>query len=82
MRHGFSSSTTACLCVLTACLAIGLIAPWASSQPQQNAPEVLRPPPPPKEENPAVFVQYLVMVLIGAAAIGANLIPSKRGHQD
>ncbi len=43
---------------------------------------VVRPPAPSKEEDPSYVMQLLVLVGIGAAAIGANLIPSKRGHQD
>lgn len=60
---------------------LALAAPHAAQgqQPQQN---IVRMPSPSKEESPAIVMQYFALIVIAAAAIGANLIPSKRGHQD
>lgn len=40
------------------------------------------PPTPKQPDEPPVIMNYLVMFLLAAAIIGANAIPSKRGHQD
>jgi len=34
------------------------------------------------DDKVPVIIPYAIMLLLAAAAIGANLIPSKRGHQD
>lgn len=52
----------------------------AQAQPQQQ--EQLRMPSPSKEEDPSFLAQVFVLLVIAGAAIGANVIPSKRGHQD
>ncbi len=49
---------------------------------QQQPTTAIRMPAPSKEEDPGVLMQYLALIVIAAAAVGANLIPSKRGHQD
>jgi hypothetical protein len=50
------------------------------AQPQQQ--EQIRMPSPSKEEDPSFLAQIFVLLVIAGAAIGANVIPSKRGHQD
>lgn len=40
------------------------------------------PPKPAKAEDAPMFLTYVSILAIAAAVIGANLIPSKRGHQD
>lgn len=40
------------------------------------------PPRPGKADDPPVVTTYGIMILLVAAIIGANLIPTKRGHQD
>jgi hypothetical protein len=47
-----------------------------------NAPKPPAPPTPGKPDEPPVVMNILTMVIIIAAVVGANLIPSKRGHQD
>lgn len=42
----------------------------------------LKPPAPLKEADPGFFMPIFSALVILAACIGANLIPSKRGHQD
>lgn len=42
----------------------------------------LRPPVPSGTEEPPILRTYLVMLLLGAAVVGANAIPPRRGHQD
>ncbi|MCW5777421.1 MAG: hypothetical protein KIS87_13375 [Phycisphaeraceae bacterium] len=41
-----------------------------------------QPPTPTKADTPPVVMNYICLLVIVAMAIGANLIPSKRGHQD
>ena len=45
-------------------------------------PALLQPPVPGKPDEPPVIMNYLTMLIILSAAVGANMIPSKRGHQD
>lgn len=40
------------------------------------------PPKPAKAEDAPMFMTYVSILVIAAAVVGANLIPSKRGHQD
>ncbi len=42
----------------------------------------IRPPTPNATEDPPLLRTYLVLVLLGALVVGANAIPSRRGHQD
>jgi hypothetical protein len=53
----------------------------ARAQPQRQQ-DQLRMPSPSKEEDPSFLAQIFVLLVIAGAAIGANVIPSKRGHQD
>jgi len=41
-----------------------------------------KPPTPDKLEDGPVVMNYFTMIIIIALVVGANLIPSKRGHQD
>lgn len=41
-----------------------------------------RPPTPDRLEKGPVAMNYFTMLIILAIVVGANLIPSKRGHQD
>ncbi len=43
---------------------------------------VTAPTPGKLDDNVPVVVPYAILLLLAGAAIGANLIPSKRGHQD
>lgn len=55
----------------------------ASAQPPAaDAPAALAPPTPGKPDEPPLVMNYFVMLVILGLVIGANLIPSKRGHQD
>lgn len=53
-----------------------------TGQPGAGKEVVLTAPSPGKVDDPPVILPYAFLLLLGAAAIGANLIPSKRGHQD
>ncbi len=44
--------------------------------------ESLKPPSVNQSDDPPTVRMYLVTALLGALVVGANLIPSKRGHQD
>jgi hypothetical protein len=62
-----------------AVLALPALAQFGST----DAPTTLAPPRPGKPDDSApVVMTYLVGLVLAAAAIGVNLIPSKRGHQD
>ena len=65
--------------MLAAGLALILLALPASGQPSVDE---MRPPSVTSTGEPPVIRMYLVTALIGGLVIGANLIPSKRGHQD
>lgn len=47
-----------------------------------QAAESLKPPSVNETDDPPTIRMYLVTALLGALVVGANLIPSKRGHQD
>lgn len=32
--------------------------------------------------NPPILLSFFLLIVVVAAAVGANLLPSKRGHQD
>lgn len=61
---------------LVAGLSLGL-SPSAAAQDTS-----LKPPAPTKEDTPPFIMPMLLTLLIAGGCIGANLIPSKRGHQD
>jgi len=42
----------------------------------------INPPTPKKADAPPILWSYLVLIIILAAVVTANMIPSKRGHQD
>lgn len=46
-----------------------------------SAQSSVRPPVPTQTDKPPL-VTYIMVVIVAAAVIGGNLIPSKRGHQD
>lgn len=82
--HGVMKTTSRVL----ACVAIGgglLIAtPDAHAQDsKKKGPVELKTPVPTKEDaDRPIITTYLLLVVILAAVIGVNCIPSKRGHQD
>lgn len=62
------------------CVAAGVIAVGSSfSMAQQRS---HRPPQTTSIDKPPTIRNYLVLGLLAAAVIAANMIPSKRGHQD
>ena len=42
----------------------------------------LRPPEPEAIEDAPILLTYFAILVMGALIVGANAIPSKRGHQD
>lgn len=63
----------------------GSVAFIADAQPRR--PEAvdlttMRPPLPQKQDKPPFIMPWLLITALVAAAVGANMIPSKRGHQD
>lgn len=53
-----------------------------ASAPSARAEDTPRPPVPGKQDKPPLVMMYLVLAGLVAMVVGANLIPSKRGHQD
>lgn len=54
----------------------------AQPQTQTTAPTILRPPSSGSTDQPPKFRMYFTVLVIGVLMLGANAIPSKRGHQD
>lgn len=78
-------TTPTCRRVVLATAVLALGASVALAQPRR--PEAVdltevRPPTPPKQDTPPTIRSYAILGLLIAAAVGANTIPSKRGHQD
>jgi hypothetical protein len=64
-------------------LTLGCLTPAAPAQPPAKPDDTIRMPAPKKaDENPPTLWGYLAVFIILAAVFGANMIPSKRGHQD
>jgi len=62
-----------------------VVSSGASAQPQTQPtqPTILRPPTSGGETaKPPKFRMYFTVLVIGALMLGANGIPTKRGHQD
>lgn len=53
-----------------------------NNAPAPSQPVDVRPPAPTDPGKPNVIVPYLLMFLLGAAAIGLAVMPSQRTHQD
>lgn len=65
--------------------AVVLFASPAAAQPANQGtpqPAILRPPPSGDTDTPPKYRMYLTVLVIGVLMLGANAIPSKRGHQD
>jgi hypothetical protein len=67
-----------------AVLTLACLAPMASAQqpPKKQQDDTVRMPAPKKADEPPTLWAYLAVFIILAAVFGANMIPSKRGHQD
>lgn len=66
-------------------VAAAMLMSWAagaSAQAVPSANQSLRPPSVNQTDDPPTIRMYLVAALLGALVVGANMIPSKRGHQD
>ncbi|MCW5768441.1 MAG: hypothetical protein KIT19_07135 [Phycisphaeraceae bacterium] len=77
--------TRRALTILLAACTIALSAPLADAQPRRDTGidlTTVRPPSPAKQDDPPTIRSYFLLALLVAAAVGANCIPSKRGHQD
>lgn len=61
---------------------VAVLAVFAPADAAAQVAESLKPPPASDTGDPPTIRMYLVAALLGALVVGANLIPSKRGHQD
>ena len=70
--------------VTAAALTLGAIAICAVpvSDASSQVAQSLKPPRVEDSDDPPTIRMYLVTALLGGLVVGANLIPSKRGHQD
>lgn len=69
----------AALACLVACAAI---APAAEAQQPKKGEEAVRMPSPRRSDDPPTLWAYFVVAIALGVVFGANMIPSKRGHQD
>jgi hypothetical protein len=63
--------------VLSAAVMLGGLAAAPALAQGSKAPTPTR-----ADQTPPVIWNYFVLIVIAGAIFGANLIPSKRGHQD
>lgn len=49
---------------------------------QENAPAAPTPPTPSKADEPPAIMSFLLLAVLVGAIVGANLIATKRSHQD
>jgi len=69
--------------VTAACLCLWAPAPASAQFSSDGAIEPVSPPRPGKADDSApVMMTYLLGILLLGAAVGANLLAPKRGHQD
>jgi hypothetical protein len=69
--------------VAAAMVGTGFLAAPAEGQTQKKKEEIRIDPPTPKKADKAPMIwNFAVAIIIVGAAFAANLIPSKRGHQD
>ncbi|MEM8756305.1 MAG: hypothetical protein AAGF47_00805 [Planctomycetota bacterium] len=71
--------------ILAIILTVGVAVAVSIASPaiaQDGSASSLRPPRVTNDGEPPVFFMYFSAVVIIALAVGANMIPSKRGHQD
>jgi hypothetical protein len=70
---------------LVAACGASMLASPAMAQPggkKKNAEVRAEPPTPKKSDRPPTLWNYLILIVVLGAVFGANVIPSKRGHQD
>ena len=67
---------------LAAALLLGLAAIPAGAQDQPKPAKLTPPTPKRSDSSPPLLWNYFVGIVIAGTVIIANLIPSKRGHQD
>lgn len=72
------------LSVLAAAVVVAGVAatPAMGQGPGGGVAERVLPPTPRRAPTPPTLWNYFVLLVVGGAIFGANLIPSKRGHQD
>lgn len=67
---------------IAATIGAAFLLAWVPADAVAQAGESLKPPSVNESDDPPTIRMYLVTALLGALVVGANLIPSKRGHQD
>jgi hypothetical protein len=72
----------AALALVAAAMVVPALPSAALAQPAGEEVQRLTTPLPTRADNPPTFINVLMMVIIVGGAVGAALIPSKRGHQD
>jgi len=64
------------------CLAALTIPAFYAMAQQENAPAAPTPPTPSKADEPPAIMSFLLLAVLVGAIVGANLIATKRSHQD
>ena len=64
---------------MAAVLTIGAVGAVAQ---EPEGPTPVKPPTPRKSDDPPFIWNLFAVIVIAGAIFGANMIPSKRGHQD
>jgi hypothetical protein len=71
-----------CLGAALSLLSLTTIAEAQQPAPRRTEDAIRMPQPRKADENPPTLWAYFAVFIILAAVFGANMIPSKRGHQD
>lgn len=82
MKHFLNAALLATALAMPLAATADAMAQPSSTNPAGKSDAPPAPPPLGKPDEPPVVMNYFVMLVILAVVIGANLIPSKRGHQD
>lgn len=76
------STCTWCAAVAALAISVPALAQFTGSGSSSKGTINVTPPKPAQADSPPMFMTYVSVLAIAAAVIGANLMPSKRGHQD
>lgn len=82
IRMGTKLRTAALLMALLGGLSFAEPSALAQSSRKKQQEVVTEPPTPRRADKPPIIWNFMVALVIVGAAFGANMIPSKRGHQD
>jgi hypothetical protein len=81
MAHKFKAFVVAAAVLIGSVL---MVQPASAqfNRPNQQQEIRIEPPVPRRADKPPVLWNYLLLIIIVGTAFAANMMPSKRGHQD